>query len=132
MTAKVHLVKLCVGAEALSDLEEWQRQRAAEKRAAGQDPRPMHVTRMWPRRADELLGGGSLYWVIKGMILARQQIAELRKCPGEDGIERCGIVLEPEIVRVAPRPLHTVVVRRTTETGTRAPSRAGAQTRSTT
>lgn len=104
MTAKVHLVKLCVGAEALSDLEEWQRQRVAERRAARQDPRPMHVTRMWPRRADELLGGGSLYWVIKGMILARQQIAELRKCPGEDGIERCGIVLEPEIVRVAPRP----------------------------
>lgn len=54
---------------------------------------------MWPRREAELLNGGSLYWVIKGVIQARQTILRLDEVIGEDGIRRCGIVMEPEIIR---------------------------------
>ena len=59
---------------------------------------------MWPKRADELLNGGSLYWVFKGMILARQTVLRLEEVPGEDGITRCGIVLGKDIIRTEPVP----------------------------
>ncbi len=100
----LHLVKLCVGATGIDDLRDWQVARMAEREARGEDPRPRHVTRMWPRRADELLQGGSLYWVFQGLILARQRIAALEEVIGEDGIRRCGIRFEPEIVPVEARP----------------------------
>lgn len=103
--ATLHLIKLCVGAEGVDDLVEWQAGRMAEARAAGAaDPRPCHVTRMWPKRGAELLAGGSLYWVFKGMVLARQPILALEPRRGEDGIERCAIRLDPEVVRTRPLP----------------------------
>ncbi len=96
----VNLVKLCVGAEKVEDLQFWQDQR----RAADPDHVLRHVTRMWPKRDSELLNGGALYWVFKGMILARQEILRLDEVIGEDGIRRCGIVLSPEIIRTAAVP----------------------------
>lgn len=102
--ATLHLLKLCVGADGVDDLVEWQAHRSAEARAAGQDPRPVHVTRMRPRREAELLDGGSLYWVIKGMVLARQRVLALEPQRGADGIERCAIRLDPEVVRTLPQP----------------------------
>jgi len=100
----LHLVKLCVGTDTVEDLLHWQSRRSAERLAAGLDPRPRHVTRMWPRRADELLQGGSLYWVIRGVIRVRQRIAALEAVTGEDGIRRCAIVFEPALIPTAPRP----------------------------
>ncbi len=100
----LHLVKLCVGTDTVEDLLHWQSGRSAERLAAGLDPRPRHVTRMWPRRADELLRGGSLYWVIRGVIRVRQRIAALEAVTGEDGIRRCAIVFEPALIPTAPRP----------------------------
>ena len=100
----VHMVKLCVGAERVEDLEGWQRARAAERLATGRDPRPRHVTRMWPKRGDELVAGGSLYWVFKGQVLARQRIEALERVEGEDGVARCAIVLNPEIHRTEAAP----------------------------
>lgn len=102
--AAVHMVKLCVGAEKVEDLEAWQRARAAERLATGRDPRPRHVTRMWPKREPELVDGGSLYWVFKGQVLARQRIEAMERVEGEDGISRCAIVLSPEIVRTEAAP----------------------------
>lgn len=96
----VNLVKLCVGAEAVEDLETWQKARAGG--AATYEPR--HVTRMWPKREEELVSGGSLYWVFKGVILARQRVVRLDEVIGEDGIRRCGIVLDQEIIRTTPAP----------------------------
>lgn len=96
----INLVKLCVGAEDVQHLIDWQ----ASDRAKGPDGLPRHVTRMWPKRSAELLGGGSLYWVFKGNILCRQPILRLDEVIGGDGITRCGIVLEPVIHRTAPAP----------------------------
>ena len=57
---------------------------------------------MWPKQEAALLNGGSLYWVIKGVIQARQEVLRLDEVEGGDGIRLCGIVLAPELVRVAP------------------------------
>ncbi|MEM9577473.1 MAG: DUF1489 domain-containing protein [Pseudomonadota bacterium] len=91
----VHLVKLSVGTETVDDLAAWQ----ATKRAQASDGLPRHVTRMWPRREAEVLNGGSIYWVIKGVIQCRQRIDRLNEYIGQDGIRRCAIVLDPEIIR---------------------------------
>lgn len=96
----IHLVKLCVGAERVEDLLTWQ----CNPRAKGPDGLPRHITRMWPKRADEVLNGGSLYWVFKGVVLCRQPIVRLDEVVGGDGIRRCGIVLTPDITRVAATP----------------------------
>lgn len=96
----LNLVKLCVGAERVEDLVHWQEQ----PRAKGPDGLPRHVTRMWPKREAELVDGGSLYWVFKGLVLCRQRIHRLDEVVREDGITRCGIVFDPEVIRVAPTP----------------------------
>lgn len=96
----INLVKLCVGAERVEDLETWQ----ATRRAQSGQANPRHVTRMWPKREAELLSGGSLYWVFKGFVLARQRIIRLEEVIGDDGIRRCGIVLHPDIVRTESQP----------------------------
>lgn len=95
MAGFVHILKLCVGADSVEDLLDWQRTHPSpfptgERR---------HVTRMWPKREAEILAGGSLYWVIKGIILCRQKIVRLDEVIGADGIARCGIVMDPEVVR---------------------------------
>jgi hypothetical protein len=63
-----------------------------------------HRTRQMPRRRDELLAGGSMYWVIKGVIQVRQRILDLREVRAEDGIRRCDIILDPDLVPTRPRP----------------------------
>ena len=96
----VNLVKLCVGAEDVQDLLDWQ----ASARSRGPDGQPRHVTRMWPKQETALLNGGSLYWVIKGIVSCRQRILRLDEVIGSDGIRRCGIVLDTEIYRTAAAP----------------------------
>jgi len=98
MSGELNLVKLCVGAEKVSDLVRWRETRAAEARANGIEYTPNHVTRMWPRREAELLDGGSLYWVFKGLILARQRIVRLDEVIGEDGIRRCALIFDPDLM----------------------------------
>jgi hypothetical protein len=93
-------VKLCVGAEKVEDLEIWQSARCEH---AGITT-PRHITRMWPKRENELVSGGSLYWVFKGLILARQSILQLDEAIGDDGIRRCAIVLDPKIIRTESQP----------------------------
>ncbi len=95
----IHLIKLSVGPESLSDLADWQKQRLKQMKAKKQKPELMHVTRSMPRRAEELLEGGSIYWVIKGWICARQKLLELRPVV-RDGIPHCGIIYDKELVRV--------------------------------
>jgi hypothetical protein len=91
----VHLIKLSVGTETVDDLAAWQ----ATKRAQTPEGLPRHITRMWPKRETEILNGGSIYWVIKGVIQCRQKIERLDEYIGADGIRRCAIVLDPTLVR---------------------------------
>src|SRR5580658_4900924 len=100
----LNLIKLCVGAESVRDLEDWIKEKLREKRKRGEKPEHIHRTRMVPKRADELKDGGSLYWVIRGEILCRQCIRDIRPFRDKDGIGRCGVVLEPKVVLVEPRP----------------------------
>ena len=96
----VHLIKLSVGTEDVADLDHWQQ----DPKYQTADGLPRHVTRMWPRREAELTDGGSIYWVIKGVTLCRQKVVRLDAVTGSDGIDRCAIVLEPGLIRVAPAP----------------------------
>ena len=95
MPKHVNLIKLSVGTENIEDLAGWQ----ALPQAQTADGLPRHITRMWPKREDEVLGGGSIYWVIKGVVQCRQRILRLDEVQGSDGIRRCAIVLEPELHR---------------------------------
>ena len=97
---RLNLIKLCVGADLVDDLVDWQ----GQPRAQGPDGLPRHVTRMWPKRAEELLDGGSLYWVIRGVVLARQRILRFDEVDRGDGIARCALVLDPRVVRTEARP----------------------------
>ncbi len=99
----LNLIKLCVGSESVDDHKEWIQRRMEQRKALGEDPRPRHTTRMWPKRADELLDGGSLYWVTKGYVTHRQIIENLEETTGEDGIRRCNIILKPEVILVQTR-----------------------------
>lgn len=100
----LHLQKLCVGCESPEDLRRWIDERMADRRRRGAPLEQVHTTRMTPKRADELLDGGSLYWVIKGVILVRQPLTALRATKGADGIDRCELVLTPQLVPVRPTP----------------------------
>ena len=100
----LHLIKLCVGCDSVRELESWIRQKLKEKRKRGQKPEHAHITRMVPKRAAELVAGGSLYWVIRGEIACRQRIREVRPFRDKAGIGRCALVLDPKVVLVAPRP----------------------------
>ena len=100
----LHLIKLCVGCDSVNELEGWIKQKLREKRRRGEKPEHIHRTRMVPKRAAELVDGGSLYWVIKGQIACRQKIRAVRPFRDKDGVGRCGLVLDPKVVLVAPRP----------------------------
>ena len=100
MSGTINLIKLCVGADGVEDLHAWQR----NPQACTKDGYPRHVTRMWPKRAEEVLAGGSIYWVIKGVILARQRVLRFDPVEGQDGIQRCAMVFEPELIRTEPAP----------------------------
>lgn len=97
MSAQVNLVKLCVGADSPADLAAWQEMRYGTGPAC-------HVTRMWPKRETELLDGGSLYWVFKGVMLARQELIGMEERIGEDGIRRCALMLARDLIPVAAVP----------------------------
>jgi hypothetical protein len=94
----LHLIKLCVGVSEVSELKQWVKD--ARKGLETLD----HTTRMFPKRGNEILKGGSLYWVIRGMILCRQPIADLVAVKGEDGISRCRIDFKAKIIPVWPTP----------------------------
>ena len=92
----VHLKKLSVGSASVDSLRALQAQRLANV------GRLIHITRNRPRRVEELLNGGSIYWIIKGVMTARQAIVDFVEAERADGSLACGIVLSPEIVTVAP------------------------------
>jgi len=90
----LNLIKLCVGVDSVDDL--------AARIAARGGETTSHTTRMRPKQAEAVLAGGSLYWVIRGAVAARQRIVALEDVRGADGIARCRIVLEAKLHRTQP------------------------------
>jgi hypothetical protein len=101
----LHLIKLAVGCESVKDLKSWVAERALKAKQSGLPPRHVHITRMVPKRGDELLAGGSIYWVIRGEIAAREKLIAIEPFRDSDGIGRCRLVMQPKVIAVSPRPM---------------------------
>lgn len=101
----LHLIKLSVGATSVKDLKDWIAERVRQAKAKGQPGRHIHVTRMTPKREEELLDGGSIYWVIKGEIAAREKLVGIEPFRDSEGIGRCRLIMEPKLIPVEPRPM---------------------------
>ncbi len=101
----LHLIKLAVGCESVKDLKRRVAERALEATQSGLPRHHIHITRMVPKRGDELLAGGSLYWVIRGEIAARERLIAIEPFRDRDGIGRCRLVMQPKVIAVSPRPL---------------------------
>ena len=98
----LHIIKLCVGVDSLEELAQWQKKRLAEKKKKKRPLVLMHVTRQTPKRGEELLDGGSLYWVIKGQIAVRQRLLALKPVVRQ-GVPHCGLVYDPEMIATVRR-----------------------------
>lgn len=93
----LHLAKLCVGVADVAELRAWQVQRVRK------DPPLRHLTRHMPRRALEVIAGGSLYWVVQGAMVVRQRVVDIRADRYSDGSACAALVLEPRLVAVEAR-----------------------------
>ncbi len=95
----IHLIKLAVGVRDIAHLQELQSIRDAR------EPPLRHRTRNKPKRAEELCAGGSIYWVIAGVLQARQRVTAILDDHWEDGSRCAGLVLDSVLVRVTPRSM---------------------------
>jgi len=93
----LHLLKLAVGIDDIDHLRQIRRVRAAERGGN------WVYTRNQPRRAQEVLAGGSIYWVIRGQIRVRQRVTGLRGERDETGRRYCLIEVDAELVPTLPR-----------------------------
>jgi hypothetical protein len=101
----LHLIKLAVGCESVRELKAWVAERMQVAKKKGLPLHHIHVTRMVPKRVDELLAGGSLYWVIRGEIAAREKIIGIEPFRDRDRIGRCRLKMQPRVIAVLPRPM---------------------------
>ncbi len=96
----VHLVKMAVGVESVAHLTERQTLRRREAGTGHRLGELRIMTRHGPRRGDELLDGGSIFWVIKRFIRVRQRILGLdHDAVRDDGRPACSLILDPELER---------------------------------
>jgi len=100
----IHLIKLCVGVDTVEELAAWQTERLKRLKHARKTPELCHRTLQMPKRREEVIDGGSLYWVIKGFVLVRQKVLDLRPDTKDDGTACCGIVLDRELVATRAHP----------------------------
>jgi len=100
----VHMIKLSVGSKSIETLAAWQKELAERRGREGLPAFADHITRMSPKRRDEILEDGSIYWVIKGTIQCRNGIVDLSETHTQDGRKACRIVLAPELIPVVPTP----------------------------
>jgi hypothetical protein len=96
----LHIVKICVGCDSVEDLLNWFK----DNPSIFETGERRHVTRLWPRAEKRVLAGGSLYWIMKGAITCRQRIVRLDEIIGDDGRRRCGLIMDPEVIRTSAAP----------------------------
>jgi hypothetical protein len=94
----MHLTKLAVGVRDIEQLRGFQAARAEH------NPPLRHRTRSFPRRHQEVIDGGSMYWVINGCMLVRQRIVDIVEDHRDDGSACTGLILDPVLVPLAGRP----------------------------
>ena len=92
----VHLKKLAVGISSIENLKDRQ---SFIFDTYGEI---INFTRNKPKRVDELIEGGSLYWIINRKVFVRQKILEIKSFVLEDGKKSAGIVLQNKLIRVRP------------------------------
>ena len=98
MQFMLNLKKLCVGITSFEMLQEWQNSEIRNKRQL------FHTTRIKPKRSDEILPEGSLYWISKNKFIARQKIIEFKDVVRKDGKSACKIIFDSKLYRVANIP----------------------------
>lgn len=100
----LHLIKMAVG---IQSIEEFQARQQKYCQQAGLKPGAdllIHTTRNFPKRRDEILKGGSLFWVFQKRIQARQKIIDLKELVDNEGGRRCGFILETKLIPVEKFP----------------------------
>jgi hypothetical protein len=101
----LHLIKLAVGCESVKEFKQWIAERMLAAKNKGLPQHHIHITRMTPKRVEDILGGGSLYWVIRGEVAVREKIIAIEPFRDRDGIGRCRLVMQPKVFAVSPRPM---------------------------
>ena len=99
----LHLIKLAVGVDDLAHMKKLQAARRSQRR---QGPRSPHwvYTRHMPRRTEDLLAGGSLYWVVRGVIRCRQELVGFEEdFDKEEARKYCRIKVKRTLISTAPR-----------------------------
>ena len=99
--APVNIVKLAVGVKSVEELALIQR-RFLNQSKTQTSKGFYHSTKLMPKKHEAIVESGSLYWVIKGVICARQKIVEIIKKEDPDGVKRCRIYLENSIIKTTP------------------------------
>jgi len=100
----MHMQKLSVGSESIATLQDWQKMVVRRRKKRGLSPYHEHVTRMFPKQMEALLDGGSIYWVIKGLIQCRNELVALEETKTQDGRKACSILMKPKLIAVVPTP----------------------------
>src|SRR5258708_18035680 len=101
----LHLIKLAVGCDSVKELKGWVAERMQTAKKKRLPLHHIHITRMAPKRVEEILAGGSLYWVIRGEIAAREKIIAIEPFRDRDGIGRCQLVMQAKAIAVMPPPM---------------------------
>ncbi len=102
----LHMVKMAVGIATIEALARRQRDRVEHAGNGDDEGRAVfrHYTRNVPRRALQVLDGGSIYWIIKGAIRARQPILAIHRRAPEEGRKRCELHLDPTLIPTMAHP----------------------------
>src|SRR3982074_769112 len=100
-----HPIALAAVCESVKELKGWVAERMQTAKKEGLPLHHIHITRMTPKRVEEILAGGSLYWVIRGEIAAREKIIAIEPFRDRDGIGRCRLVMQPKGIAGLPRPM---------------------------
>lgn len=93
----LHLLKVCVGIDSIDHLARVQKQRRGRRKTN------WHHTRQMPSRAEEILAGGSIYWIIKGFVRVRQRIVGIDEVHLEEEGRYCRLSLDPVLVPTEPQ-----------------------------
>lgn len=97
----VHLLRPAVGIRDIAHLEQVQKEHREKWKGRAVD---CVYTRNAPKRQAELLDGGSLYRIIKGVITCRQEILGFEEVEDEEGKRVCRIILKTGLIRTFPQP----------------------------